>query len=142
VYHQGNYSHHPVDKILLEGEPSSPAVDAIHHAVGQASHNVQPTAVFAASPSMTTTVAQTLAAIAQQQPVATAKPLPQVTKAFRETLRAVNHDVSVIEASPFPTATALGSPKISVLREVHLCGGLVINFLGEEPILSDHDDEE
>uniref|UniRef100_A0A915L535 Uncharacterized protein n=1 Tax=Romanomermis culicivorax TaxID=13658 RepID=A0A915L535_ROMCU len=92
----------PVDKILLDGEPSSPA----------------------------------------QQPVATAKPLPQVTKAFGETLRAINDDVSVIEALPFPTATALRCPKISVLREVQLCGGLVINFPGEELILSDHHDEE
>uniref|UniRef100_A0A915KJE5 Uncharacterized protein n=1 Tax=Romanomermis culicivorax TaxID=13658 RepID=A0A915KJE5_ROMCU len=68
---------------------------------------------------MTTTGAQRLAAISQQQPVA---------NAFGETLCAVNDDVSIIEASPFLMATAPQSLKIGVLREVHPCGGLVIDF--------------
>uniref|UniRef100_A0A915I1M6 Uncharacterized protein n=1 Tax=Romanomermis culicivorax TaxID=13658 RepID=A0A915I1M6_ROMCU len=34
-----------VDKILLDGEQSSPAVDAIRRAVEEASRNVRPTAV-------------------------------------------------------------------------------------------------
>uniref|UniRef100_A0A915HEN2 Uncharacterized protein n=1 Tax=Romanomermis culicivorax TaxID=13658 RepID=A0A915HEN2_ROMCU len=83
-----------------------------------------------------------LAAIAQQQPVAAANNLlTDVINAFGETLRAVE-DLSIIEASPFLTATALQSPKIDVLREVHPCGGLVIDFPGEEPISSDDDNEE
>uniref|UniRef100_A0A915L957 Uncharacterized protein n=1 Tax=Romanomermis culicivorax TaxID=13658 RepID=A0A915L957_ROMCU len=114
-------------------EPSSPAVDAICRAVEEASRNVRPTAVVAVSLSTTTTGAQTLAAIAQQQPV---------TNAFGETLRAVNDDVSIIEMLPFPTATAPRSPKIGILREVHPCGGLVIDFRGEDPVSSDDDDEE
>uniref|UniRef100_A0A915HPP9 Uncharacterized protein n=1 Tax=Romanomermis culicivorax TaxID=13658 RepID=A0A915HPP9_ROMCU len=93
-------------------EPWSPAVDAVRHAVEEASPNAQPTAVVAALPSTTTTGAQTLAAIAQQQPVAAVKLPPTVPNAFRETLRAINDDVSIIKASPFPTATALRSPKI------------------------------
>uniref|UniRef100_A0A915KMP6 Uncharacterized protein n=1 Tax=Romanomermis culicivorax TaxID=13658 RepID=A0A915KMP6_ROMCU len=118
----------PVDKILLDSEPSSPAVDAICRAVEeaavdttccaveQASLNAPPTAVVAASPSMTTTGAQTLAAIAQQQPAAAKKPSPPVANAFRETLHTMNDDVSIIEASPFPTATAPWSLKIGVVR--------------------------
>uniref|UniRef100_A0A915I7L8 Uncharacterized protein n=1 Tax=Romanomermis culicivorax TaxID=13658 RepID=A0A915I7L8_ROMCU len=120
-----------VDKILLDCESSSPAVDAICRTVEEFSHNVRPTAVFARSPTTMTTGAQTLAAIAQQQPVA---------KAFGEPLCAVNHDVRVIKASPFPTATVPRSPKIGILPEVHPCGGLGIDFPGEEPVLSDDDD--
>uniref|UniRef100_A0A915KER4 Uncharacterized protein n=1 Tax=Romanomermis culicivorax TaxID=13658 RepID=A0A915KER4_ROMCU len=113
-----------VDKILLDGEPSLPAVDAVGRDVEQASGNGQPTAVVA------------------QQPVAAAKLPPLVANAFGETLRAINDDISIIEASPFPMASAPQSPKIGVLREVHLCRGLVIDFPGEEPILSDNDDKE
>uniref|UniRef100_A0A915J5A3 Uncharacterized protein n=1 Tax=Romanomermis culicivorax TaxID=13658 RepID=A0A915J5A3_ROMCU len=91
---------------------------------------------------MTMTGAQTLGAIAQQQPVAAAKPLPTVANAFGETLCTINDDLSPIEASPFPTETALQSPKIGVLREVHPCGGSVINFPGEEQISSDDNDQE
>uniref|UniRef100_A0A915L6H9 Uncharacterized protein n=1 Tax=Romanomermis culicivorax TaxID=13658 RepID=A0A915L6H9_ROMCU len=91
---------------------------------------------------MTTTGAQTLAAIAQQQPVAAAKVRPQVANPYGETLRTVSNDVSVIEASPFPMATTPQSLKIGVLHEVHPCGGLVIDFPSEEPISSDNDDEE
>uniref|UniRef100_A0A915LD90 Uncharacterized protein n=1 Tax=Romanomermis culicivorax TaxID=13658 RepID=A0A915LD90_ROMCU len=85
---------------------------------------------------------QTLAVIVQQQPVAVAKPPPSVANAFGGTLRAVNDDVSIIEASPFPTATAPWSPKIGVLRKVHPCGGLGIDFPSEDPVLSDDDEEE
>uniref|UniRef100_A0A915JBJ8 Uncharacterized protein n=1 Tax=Romanomermis culicivorax TaxID=13658 RepID=A0A915JBJ8_ROMCU len=120
----------PVDKILLECEPSLPAVDTIHGAVEQASRNTRPTAVVAASPSTMMTGAQTLAAVQSPQNI------------FGETLRAVNDNVSVIETSRFLTATAQRSPKIGVLGKVHPCGGLVINFPGEEPISSDDDDEE
>uniref|UniRef100_A0A915L623 Uncharacterized protein n=1 Tax=Romanomermis culicivorax TaxID=13658 RepID=A0A915L623_ROMCU len=122
-----------LDKILLVGEPSSLAVDAVRHAVEEASRNAPPTAVVGASPSTTTTGAQTLAVIAQQQPVA---------NAFGETLRAVNQDISIIEALPFPIATALPSSKIGVLRKVHPCGGLVINFLGEDWVSWDDEDKE
>uniref|UniRef100_A0A915KCN9 YrdC-like domain-containing protein n=1 Tax=Romanomermis culicivorax TaxID=13658 RepID=A0A915KCN9_ROMCU len=101
----------PVDKILLDGEPSSPAVDAICRAVEEASRKPQPTA----------------------QPVA---------NAFGEMLPAINDNISIIELSPFPTATALQSPKIGILCAVHLCGGLVIDFPGEDPVSSDDDDEE
>uniref|UniRef100_A0A915J1T3 Uncharacterized protein n=1 Tax=Romanomermis culicivorax TaxID=13658 RepID=A0A915J1T3_ROMCU len=45
-------------------------------------------------------------------------------------------------ASPFPTATVPWCPKIGVLREVHPCRGLVIDFPGEEPLSSDDDDIE
>uniref|UniRef100_A0A915I4J0 Antifreeze protein n=1 Tax=Romanomermis culicivorax TaxID=13658 RepID=A0A915I4J0_ROMCU len=110
----------PVDKILLDAEPSSPAVDAV----------------------TTTTGAQTLAAIAQQHPVAAVKSPTKVPNAFGEMLRAINDDLSIIEASLFPMATTPQSPKIGVLREVHLCGGLVVDFPGEELISSDDDDKE
>uniref|UniRef100_A0A915I5K0 Uncharacterized protein n=1 Tax=Romanomermis culicivorax TaxID=13658 RepID=A0A915I5K0_ROMCU len=91
---------------------------------------------------MMTTGTQTLAAIVQQQPVSAARSLTKVANAFRERLRAVNDNVSIIEASPFPTPTAPQSPKIGVLREVHLCGGLVIDFPSEEPISSNDDNKE
>uniref|UniRef100_A0A915HQ36 Uncharacterized protein n=1 Tax=Romanomermis culicivorax TaxID=13658 RepID=A0A915HQ36_ROMCU len=102
-----------VDKILLDGELSSLAVDAVRHAVEQASRNTQLTAVVAASLSTMRTGAQTLATIAQQQPVAAAKLPPPVANAFGETLRAVNDDVSIIEASPFPTATPPGPQRLA-----------------------------
>uniref|UniRef100_A0A915IS18 Uncharacterized protein n=1 Tax=Romanomermis culicivorax TaxID=13658 RepID=A0A915IS18_ROMCU len=121
------------DKILLDGEPSSPAVDALCRAVEEASRNAWPTAVVAASPSTMMTGAQTLAAIAQQQPV---------VNTFGEMLCAINDNVSIIEASPFPMATPLRSPKIGILREVHPCGGLVIDFPGEDQVSSDNNDKE
>uniref|UniRef100_A0A915JMH5 Uncharacterized protein n=1 Tax=Romanomermis culicivorax TaxID=13658 RepID=A0A915JMH5_ROMCU len=135
---------HPtqVDKILLDGEPLSPTVDAICRTVEHTSHNAQPTAVVATLPSTTTTGAQMLVAIVQQQPVAAGKSPAKVANAFGEMLRAVNDDVSIIEVSPFPMATALQSLKIGILREVHLCGGLVIDFPSEELILSVDKDEE
>uniref|UniRef100_A0A915K993 Uncharacterized protein n=1 Tax=Romanomermis culicivorax TaxID=13658 RepID=A0A915K993_ROMCU len=40
------------------------------------------------------------------------------------------------EASPFPSVTTLQSPKICILHEVHPCGGLILNFPGEEMISS------
>uniref|UniRef100_A0A915HG48 Uncharacterized protein n=1 Tax=Romanomermis culicivorax TaxID=13658 RepID=A0A915HG48_ROMCU len=89
-----------------------------------------------------TTGAQRLAGTAQQQPVAAVKLSPLVANAFEETLRAIYDDISIIKASPFPMATAPQSPKVGVLCEVHLCRGLVIDFPGEEPILSDDDDKE
>uniref|UniRef100_A0A915IID8 Uncharacterized protein n=1 Tax=Romanomermis culicivorax TaxID=13658 RepID=A0A915IID8_ROMCU len=122
-----------VDKILLDGEPSSPAVDAIRHAVEEASRNMRPTEVVATSPTTMRTGAQTLAVIAQQQPV---------TNAFGGPLRAISKDFSITEALSFLTATVPRSPKISILREVHPCGGLVIDFPGEDPIWSDDDDNE
>uniref|UniRef100_A0A915J3D5 Uncharacterized protein n=1 Tax=Romanomermis culicivorax TaxID=13658 RepID=A0A915J3D5_ROMCU len=110
----------PVDEILLDGEPSSPAVDAVCWAVEQVSRNAQPTAVIAALPSMRTTGAQMLEVIAQQQPLAAAtNSRTEVAKAFGEMLRAVNNDVSIIEASLFARTTAPRSPKIGVLREIH-----------------------
>uniref|UniRef100_A0A915JCR4 Uncharacterized protein n=1 Tax=Romanomermis culicivorax TaxID=13658 RepID=A0A915JCR4_ROMCU len=91
---------------------------------------------------MMMTSAQMLSAIAQQQPLAAATNLPmEVANAFEETLGTVNDDISLIEALPFLMATALPSPKIGVLREAHLCGGLVIDFPSEE-ISSDSDHEE
>uniref|UniRef100_A0A915JLZ9 Uncharacterized protein n=1 Tax=Romanomermis culicivorax TaxID=13658 RepID=A0A915JLZ9_ROMCU len=116
---EGTIRANPVDKILLDREPSLPAVNAVGRAVEQASHNARPTAVVAVSLSMKTTGAQTLVAIAQQQSVGAAKLLPPVANAFGETLHAINDDLSVIEVSPFPTATVLGPPKIGVLRKVH-----------------------
>uniref|UniRef100_A0A915KVK2 Uncharacterized protein n=1 Tax=Romanomermis culicivorax TaxID=13658 RepID=A0A915KVK2_ROMCU len=71
--------------------------------------------------------------IAQQQPIA---------NAFGEPLCAVNNVVSITEASPFPRASIRRSPKIDVLREVHPCRGLVINFPREDPVSSDDDDVE
>uniref|UniRef100_A0A915IP64 Uncharacterized protein n=1 Tax=Romanomermis culicivorax TaxID=13658 RepID=A0A915IP64_ROMCU len=131
-----------MDKILLDDEPSWPAVDALHRAVEQVSPNVQPPAVVAMLPSIMMTGAQTHVAIARQQPVATVKSLTKVPKAFGETLHALNDDVSIIKASPFPMATTLQSPKIGILHEVHLCGGLVMDFTGKEPISSDDNNEE
>uniref|UniRef100_A0A915IBY3 Uncharacterized protein n=1 Tax=Romanomermis culicivorax TaxID=13658 RepID=A0A915IBY3_ROMCU len=49
---------------------------------------------------------------------------------------------SALKALPFPMATAPRSPKIGVLREVHPCGGLVIDFPGEDSVSSDDNDEE
>uniref|UniRef100_A0A915KMP2 Uncharacterized protein n=1 Tax=Romanomermis culicivorax TaxID=13658 RepID=A0A915KMP2_ROMCU len=62
--------------------------------------------------------------------------------AVNETLRRVNEDVSIIEESPFPTAVPPRLPKVGILREIHPCGGLVIDFPGHEPISSDSDEEE
>uniref|UniRef100_A0A915JTU3 Uncharacterized protein n=1 Tax=Romanomermis culicivorax TaxID=13658 RepID=A0A915JTU3_ROMCU len=119
----------PVGKILLDGEQSSPAVDAVCHAVEQASRNAQPPAVVVALLSTMMTGVQTLAAIAQQQPVAATTNSPtEATNAFGETLRAVNHDISIIKASPFLITSAWRSPKIGILLDVHPCRGLVINF--------------
>uniref|UniRef100_A0A915KWE2 Uncharacterized protein n=1 Tax=Romanomermis culicivorax TaxID=13658 RepID=A0A915KWE2_ROMCU len=132
----------PVSKILLDDKPLSPAVDTICWAVEQASRNAQPTPAIATLPSTMTTGAQMLSAIVQQQPLATVTNSPtQVANAFGETLHAINDDVSIIEALPFLMATIPQSPKIGVLHEVHQCGGLVINFPGEEPILWDDDQE-
>uniref|UniRef100_A0A915KHY0 Uncharacterized protein n=1 Tax=Romanomermis culicivorax TaxID=13658 RepID=A0A915KHY0_ROMCU len=122
-----------VDKILLNSEPLSSAVIAVSRAVEEVSGNTRPTAVVAASPSTTTTGAQTQMAIAQQQPVA---------NAFEETLHAFNNDISIIEASPFPMATPPWSTKIGVLHEVHPCRGLVIDFPGEDLVSSDDDNKE
>uniref|UniRef100_A0A915KVJ3 Uncharacterized protein n=1 Tax=Romanomermis culicivorax TaxID=13658 RepID=A0A915KVJ3_ROMCU len=128
---------------MLDNKPSLGAVNAIHCGVEQGSHKAQPPAVVAALPSTTMTGAQTLAAIAQQHPVVAATNLPtEVANAFGELLRAVNDDIRIIEASPFQTTTAPQSPKIGILHEVHPCGGLVIDFPGKEPILSDDNDEE
>uniref|UniRef100_A0A915JQE4 Secreted protein n=1 Tax=Romanomermis culicivorax TaxID=13658 RepID=A0A915JQE4_ROMCU len=133
----------PIDKILLDGEPSLLAVDAIPCAVEQASRNALPPAVVATLLSTTTTGAQTLAVIAQQQLVAAAINLPtEVANAFGEMLCAVNDNISILEASPFLMATAPQFPEIGVLCKVHLCGGLIIDFPGEEPISSNDDDEE
>uniref|UniRef100_A0A915HTQ4 Uncharacterized protein n=1 Tax=Romanomermis culicivorax TaxID=13658 RepID=A0A915HTQ4_ROMCU len=133
----------PIDKILLDGEPSSPAVDAVCHAVEQGSRNSQPPAVVAALLSTTMTGAQMLVVIAQQQPVAAAiNSATEVPNTFGEMLRAIKDDVSIIEATPFLTSTTPQSLKIGVLHEVHPCGGLVNDFPGEELILSDHKDKE
>uniref|UniRef100_A0A915JPM6 Uncharacterized protein n=1 Tax=Romanomermis culicivorax TaxID=13658 RepID=A0A915JPM6_ROMCU len=56
----------PIDKILLDREPSWLAVDTIRGAVKQASRITQPVPAVAALPPMTMTGAQTLSAIAQQ----------------------------------------------------------------------------
>uniref|UniRef100_A0A915I3H7 Uncharacterized protein n=1 Tax=Romanomermis culicivorax TaxID=13658 RepID=A0A915I3H7_ROMCU len=130
---QGIIRANPVDKILLDGELLSLAVDTIHRPVEEVGRNARPTAVVAASPSTMTTGAQTLVVISQQQPV---------PNAFGETLCTINDDVSIIEASPFLMATAPQFPKIGVLREVDPCGGLVIDFPGEDLVSSDNDNEE
>uniref|UniRef100_A0A915L1I1 Uncharacterized protein n=1 Tax=Romanomermis culicivorax TaxID=13658 RepID=A0A915L1I1_ROMCU len=133
----------PINKLLLEGQPSLPAVDAVYRAVEQASRIAQPAPAIATLPPMMTTSAQMLSVIAQQQPSAATTNSPSVAaNAFGETLCAINDDLSIMEASPFPTATAPLSPKIDVLLEVHPCGGLVLNFPGEEPISSDSNDKE
>uniref|UniRef100_A0A915I8P5 Uncharacterized protein n=1 Tax=Romanomermis culicivorax TaxID=13658 RepID=A0A915I8P5_ROMCU len=133
----------PVNKILLDGKPSSPAVDAIPQAVEQVSRNVHPSAVVAALPSRMTTGAQMLEVIAKQQPVAATTTSPtEVANAFGETLHAINDHVSIIEEFPFLTATTPQSPKNDVLRKVHLCRGLVIVFRGTEPVSSHEDNEE
>uniref|UniRef100_A0A915KHC5 Uncharacterized protein n=1 Tax=Romanomermis culicivorax TaxID=13658 RepID=A0A915KHC5_ROMCU len=83
-----------------------------------------------------------LVVIAQQQPVATVTNSPtKVANTFGEMLCAINNEVSIIEASPFPMATTPRSLKIGVLHEVHMCGGMVIDFPGEERILSDDAEE-
>uniref|UniRef100_A0A915K781 Uncharacterized protein n=1 Tax=Romanomermis culicivorax TaxID=13658 RepID=A0A915K781_ROMCU len=65
-----------------------------------------------------------------------------VVNAFGEPLCAVSDNVSVTQASPFLRATVPRFPKIGLLRQVHPCGGLVIDFPGEDPVLSDDDDDE
>uniref|UniRef100_A0A915K1R0 Uncharacterized protein n=1 Tax=Romanomermis culicivorax TaxID=13658 RepID=A0A915K1R0_ROMCU len=85
----------PVDKILLEGEPSLRAVHIISRAFEQASPIAQPAPALATSLPTTTMSAQTLSAIAQQQQSANS-PM-EVANAFGETLCTVNNDVSIIE---------------------------------------------
>uniref|UniRef100_A0A915KNB7 Uncharacterized protein n=1 Tax=Romanomermis culicivorax TaxID=13658 RepID=A0A915KNB7_ROMCU len=63
-----------------------------------------------------------------------------ITNGTIQLLPAVNNAVNITEASPFPTATVPQSLKIGVLREVHPCGDLVIDFPTEEPVSSDDDD--
>uniref|UniRef100_A0A915KRN5 Uncharacterized protein n=1 Tax=Romanomermis culicivorax TaxID=13658 RepID=A0A915KRN5_ROMCU len=130
----------PVDKILLDGEPSSRAVDALLRAVEQVSHNAQP-------PACPTTVNKEdrTPNAGGHCPAATSGPanlLTNVANPFGETLPAVNEDVSIIESSPFPRANAPLSLKIGVLCKVHPCRGLVIDFPEEELISSENDDEE
>uniref|UniRef100_A0A915J2Y6 Uncharacterized protein n=1 Tax=Romanomermis culicivorax TaxID=13658 RepID=A0A915J2Y6_ROMCU len=87
-----------MDKLLLEGEPSSPAVDAIRCAVEQASQVTQPALALAALQPMMMTSAQRLPAIAHQQPCAAATNWPTLAaKAFGEMLCAVNKDISIIK---------------------------------------------
>uniref|UniRef100_A0A915JQL7 Uncharacterized protein n=1 Tax=Romanomermis culicivorax TaxID=13658 RepID=A0A915JQL7_ROMCU len=108
----------PVDKFLLDGEPSWPAVNAIPCAVEQGSQIPQPAPAIAALLPMTMrTSVQTLLAIAQQLPPAaasTSSPTLETT-AFGETLHPVDNDISIIEVSPFPWATAWWSLKIGIL---------------------------
>uniref|UniRef100_A0A915JBL4 Uncharacterized protein n=1 Tax=Romanomermis culicivorax TaxID=13658 RepID=A0A915JBL4_ROMCU len=66
----------PVDKFLLDGKPLSLAVNAIHHAIKQASQIPQP-AIAALWPMMTNRV-QTLSAIAQKSPLAASTSSPTV----------------------------------------------------------------
>uniref|UniRef100_A0A915J732 Uncharacterized protein n=1 Tax=Romanomermis culicivorax TaxID=13658 RepID=A0A915J732_ROMCU len=73
----------------------------------------------------------------------TIRTTPQpVANACQEPSPAANNTINVTEASPFPVATVPRSPKIGVLREVHPCGGLVIDFPGEELVSSDDDEVE
>uniref|UniRef100_A0A915J264 Uncharacterized protein n=1 Tax=Romanomermis culicivorax TaxID=13658 RepID=A0A915J264_ROMCU len=133
----------PINKILLDDEPSLWAVDAVGWALEQASGNAQPTPAVTGLPSMMTTGAQRLSGIAQQQPLAAAiNSQTEVANSFGETLHALNDNVSIIEASLFPTATAPLTPKIGVLHEFHPWGGLVIDFPSKEPISSDNNKED
>uniref|UniRef100_A0A915JJ44 Uncharacterized protein n=1 Tax=Romanomermis culicivorax TaxID=13658 RepID=A0A915JJ44_ROMCU len=95
----------PVNKILLEGEPLSPAVDGVCGAVQQAGQIAQPALAVAALLLTMMMSAQTLSAIAQQQQ-STNSPT-EAANAFRETLP------SIIEASSFPMATIPQSLKIA-----------------------------
>uniref|UniRef100_A0A915J2X2 Uncharacterized protein n=1 Tax=Romanomermis culicivorax TaxID=13658 RepID=A0A915J2X2_ROMCU len=54
----------PVDKLLLEGEPWSPAVNAIHHGLKQASPIPQPAPPIAVLPQRMMTSVQMLSSIA------------------------------------------------------------------------------
>uniref|UniRef100_A0A915HMM9 Uncharacterized protein n=1 Tax=Romanomermis culicivorax TaxID=13658 RepID=A0A915HMM9_ROMCU len=116
-------------------------VDAVGSAVEQGSRNARPTAVVAASPSMMTTGAQTLAAIAQQQPVAASKPPPKVPNAFGGTLRAVNDDISLIKGRHSRWQLPMISKDWCSSQSPPMWG-LVIHLPGEEPISSDDDDKE
>uniref|UniRef100_A0A915IG01 Uncharacterized protein n=1 Tax=Romanomermis culicivorax TaxID=13658 RepID=A0A915IG01_ROMCU len=62
--------------------------------------------------------------------------------AVDKTLGPVNEDVSIVEEFPFPRAVPPRSRKVGILREIHLCGGLILDFPGQEPISSDSDEEE
>uniref|UniRef100_A0A915HRQ5 Uncharacterized protein n=1 Tax=Romanomermis culicivorax TaxID=13658 RepID=A0A915HRQ5_ROMCU len=85
----------------------------------------------------------TLRAPAQDTSPAAAMESPVVEPmAVHETLCPVIVDVSIIEESPFPMAVASWSPKLGILREIHPCGGLVIDFPGQEPISADSYEEE
>uniref|UniRef100_A0A915JVG4 Uncharacterized protein n=1 Tax=Romanomermis culicivorax TaxID=13658 RepID=A0A915JVG4_ROMCU len=134
----------PIKKFLLDGEPSSPAVDAVCRAVEQASHILLPAVVAtpptaalpvaATWPSETVTIATSPPAkdkaTNQIWPAAAQNTSPATTTessiiepmAIKETMHPVNEDVSIIEESPFPTETALQSPKVGVLREIYACG--------------------
>uniref|UniRef100_A0A915KNL7 Uncharacterized protein n=1 Tax=Romanomermis culicivorax TaxID=13658 RepID=A0A915KNL7_ROMCU len=88
----------PVNKLPLEGEPSSLAVDAVCHAVKQASRIAQPALAIAALPPTMMTSVQMLSAIAQQQPSATTTNSPTLAaNAFGEMLHTINDNVSIIE---------------------------------------------
>uniref|UniRef100_A0A915IQ07 Uncharacterized protein n=1 Tax=Romanomermis culicivorax TaxID=13658 RepID=A0A915IQ07_ROMCU len=98
-----------MDKLLLEGEPSSPAVNAVHCAVEQASQVAQPALALAALQPMMMASAQRLPAIAHQQPYAAATNSPTLAaEAFGEMLCTVNKDISIIKiledhaTVPFP----------------------------------------
>uniref|UniRef100_A0A915JPK4 Uncharacterized protein n=1 Tax=Romanomermis culicivorax TaxID=13658 RepID=A0A915JPK4_ROMCU len=153
-----------MEKFFLNGEPSWPAVHAVCCAVKQASRIILPavtttlpTAVLpvaATSPTETVTIAssprakdtatdQTAPATAQSISPAAATESPVIKPmAINEIMCSVNEDVSIIEESPFPKATALRSPKVGILWEIHPCRGLVINFHIQELISSDSDEEE
>uniref|UniRef100_A0A915JEA3 Uncharacterized protein n=1 Tax=Romanomermis culicivorax TaxID=13658 RepID=A0A915JEA3_ROMCU len=133
----------PFDKLVLEGQPLSPAVDAICCAVKQASPIPQPMPAVAALLPMMTMSVQMLSAIVHQPSSTLATSSPTVAaNTFGEMLHPVNDDVSIIQASPSPSATAPQSLKIEVLRKIQPCGGLVLDLPSEEPILSDSDDDE
>uniref|UniRef100_A0A915K783 Uncharacterized protein n=1 Tax=Romanomermis culicivorax TaxID=13658 RepID=A0A915K783_ROMCU len=110
----------PFDKILLEGEPLWPAVDAIRGAIEQASQIPQPAPAIATLPPKTTMSAQMLSMIAQQQPSAATTNSPtEAGKAFGETFCTVSDGVSIIKALPSLSATVIWSLKDGLLREFH-----------------------
>uniref|UniRef100_A0A915JZ25 Uncharacterized protein n=1 Tax=Romanomermis culicivorax TaxID=13658 RepID=A0A915JZ25_ROMCU len=142
----------PIEKLLLDGEPSSPAVDTICHTVEQASPIPLPAvaappptdmltiaatppteapAVAASPRAMVTSSSQTLSVTTQCSSLAAATEFLIIeNKAVIETLRPVNDEVSIIDDSPFPLSNAPRLLIIGILQEIHLSSSLVIDFPG------------
>uniref|UniRef100_A0A915KQT3 Uncharacterized protein n=1 Tax=Romanomermis culicivorax TaxID=13658 RepID=A0A915KQT3_ROMCU len=96
----------PVNKVLVAGKPSSPAIYAVCRAVKQASWILKP-AIAASHPTTTTTSIQTLLAITQHSPPAATTISPAVeATAITKMLHPINNDVSIMDEAPTTSGLA------------------------------------